>query len=299
MDGRLQNLDWSLLQAFLAVAESGSLSAAARQTGQSQPTLGRQIKAIEAALGNTLFTRQPKGLHLNESGLALLPMAQEMHDAATRLALIAAGQSQSLKGVVRITASVLFSHHSLPKVIAHIRQQEPEIQIELAPSDSTENLLFREADIAIRMYQPTQEDLIARKLGEIRMGLFASSRYLARHGTPETIEDMLMHDFIGFDRNPLIIDGMKAMGIPASRDTFSVRCDHQAIYWELARAGCGIGISQRRLGVEDPDMVQVMHQIPVQNLPVWLTAPEVLRVTPRIRRVYDLLAAAIIPLCDA
>ncbi|MBL4805747.1 MAG: LysR family transcriptional regulator [Rhodobacteraceae bacterium] len=299
MDNLFENLDWALIQAFVAVAETGSLSAAARQTGHSQPTLGRQIKLIEAALGSSLFTRQPRGLQLNDVGAKILPMAQEMREAYRKFSLIAAGQSQSLKGVVRITASVLFSHYTLPPIIAHIRQQEPKIDIELAPSDTTENLLFREADIAIRMYRPTQEDLIARKLGELKTALFASNDYLARRGEPKSFEDMPNHDFVGFDRETLIIDGMKALGIPATRSDFSVRCDQQAIYWELVRAGCGIGIAQLKLGRGDQNMTQVLPQIPMANLPVWLAAPEALRITPRIRRVYDLLAEAIMPICDA
>ncbi len=296
---KLKTLDWSLLQAFTAVAEAGSLSAAARALGQSQPTLGRQVRAAEAALGSSLFTRQPRGLVLNEAGLALYPAALEMQDAARRLALAAAGQSQSLKGTVRITASKVFSHYSLPPILTGIRQAEPEIQLELAPNDSTENLLFREADIAIRMYRPTQEDVIARKLGEIKTGLFAHKDYLKTRGTPKGFEDMAGHDFVGFDQNPLIIDSMQRLGITRVREDFALRCDDQATYWELVKAGGGIGATQLRLGQATPGMVQVLPDLPMATLPVWLVAAKALRQTPRIRRVYDLLAKMVIPLCDA
>ena len=296
---KLQTLDWNLLQAFTAVAETGSLSAAARQLGQSQPTLGRQVAKAEAALGTALFTRQPRGLSLNESGEALYPLALEMQNAARRLSLIAAGQSQSLKGTVRITASKVFSHYNLPPILAQIRLAEPDIQLELAPSDSTENLLFREADIAIRMYRPTQEDVIARKLGEIKTGLFAHKSYIARRGTPQSIADIGAHEMVGLDQNPLIIDAMKALGIPRTREGFPVRCDDQATYWELARAGCGLGATQLQIGQRTEGMVQILPDLPLENLPVWLVAAKALRQTPRIRRVYDLLASAIKPLCDA
>ena len=296
---KLQNLDWSLLQAFTVVAETGSLSAAARQLGQSQPTLGRQVAKVEAALGTALFTRQPRGLSLNESGTALYPLALEMQTAARRLALIAAGQSQSLKGTVRITASKVFAHYSLPPILAHIRLAEPDIQLELAPSDSTENLLFREADIAIRMYRPTQEDVIARKLGEIKTGLFAHRSYLSRRGTPQSITDIGQHEMVGLDQNPLIIDAMQALGIPRTQEDFPVRCDDQATYWELARAGCGLGAMQLQIGQRTEGMVQILPKLPLESLPVWLVAAKALRQTPRIRRVYDLLATAIKPLCDA
>jgi len=296
---KLQNLDWSLLQAFTAVAETGSLSAAARKLGQSQPTLGRQVAKAEATLGTALFTRQPRGLALNQSGEALYPIALEMQDAARRLTLIAAGQSQSLKGTVRITASKVFAHYTLPPILADIRAAEPEIQLELAPNDSTENLLFREADIAIRMYRPTQEDVIARKLGEVKTGLFAHKSYLAKRGTPQGFDDIAAHDMVGLDRNPLIIDAMRAFGIPRTREDFPVRCDDQATYWELTKAGCGIGATQLRLGLQAEGMVHILPDLPLEPLPVWLVAAKALRQTPRIRRVYDLLAKAIKPLCDA
>ena len=295
----LQNLDWGLLQAFIAVADTGSLSAAARQLGQSQPTLGRQISKAETALGTPLFFRQPRGLVLNEAGHALYPLAQQMQEAARHLSLIAAGQSQSLKGTVRITASKVFSHYILPPVLSTIRQAEPEIQIELAPNDSTENLLFHEADIAIRMYRPTQEDVIARKLGAIKTGLFAHQSYLARRGPLENVSDMRHHDFVGFDTNTLIIDSMYAMGVTRTREDFPLRCDDQATYWELIKAGCGVGAFQRRLAQEADGMVQVLPDLPLENLPVWLVAAKALRQSSRVRWVYDLLAKHIIPLCDA
>jgi DNA-binding transcriptional LysR family regulator len=296
---KLRNLDWSLLQAFTAVADTGSLSAAARKLGQSQPTLGRQVAKVEAALGSALFTRQPKGLALNDAGAALYPLALEMQDAARRLALIAAGQRQSLKGTVRLTASKVFAHYTLPPILASIREAEPDIQLELAPSDSPENLLFGEADIAIRMFRPTQEDVIARKLGDMKTGLFAHESYLARRGTPQSFADFDRHDMIGLDRNPLIINAMRALGLSRTREDFPLRCDDQATYWELAKAGCGIGATQFRLGHRAEGMVQVLPDLPLENLPVWLVAAKALRQTPRIRRVYDLLASAIKPLCDA
>ncbi len=296
---KLRNLDWALLQAFTAVAETGSLSAAARKLGQSQPTLGRQVAKVEVALGAALFTRQPRGLALNDAGEALYPLALEMRDAARRLTLIAAGQSQSLKGAVRITASKVFAHYTLPPILADIRAAEPDIQLELAPSDSTENLLFREADIAIRMFRPTQEDMIARKLGSLKTGLFAHKSYLAKRGTPQGFTDFPEHDMVGLDQNPLIIDAMRAFGIPRTREDFPVRCDDQATYWELTKAGCGIGATQLRLGLQAEGMVHILPDLPLENLPVWLVAAKALRQTPRIRRVYNLLAKAIIPLCDA
>ena len=178
MAKRITQVDWSLVQAFLAVAETGSLSAAARALGSSQPTLGRQIKTLEQQLGAELFHRQSRGLALTKTGADLVAPAQDMRSAMQRISLAAAGRQVSLAGTVRITASVMFSVMHLPAIIAEIRALEPQIAIELVPSDATSNLLYREADIAVRMYRPTQLDLITRHIGDMPLGIFAAKSYL-------------------------------------------------------------------------------------------------------------------------
>jgi len=296
MDKALASLDWSLLQSFLAVAEEGSLSAAARRLGASQPTLGRQIRQVEQQLGVTLFTRKPRGLQLTDIGQALLPAAQTMRDAARQMALAAAGQEQQIKGTVRITASVFVSHHILPPIIAHIMRQEPDIAIELTPNDASENLLFREADIAIRMYHPTQLDVVARHLGDLPLGMFGSVDYLNRKGRPKTLDDILNgHDLIGYDADEQILRGMRQMGLDARRDWFHIRCDNNVVYWELLRAGCGLGFSQTYVALDDPQVEQVLPDLPIPPLPVWLVAHQAMRQTPRIRRVWDMLADGLLP----
>ena len=296
MDKSLANLDWSLLQSFLAVAEEGSLSAAARRLGASQPTLGRQIRQVEQQLGVTLFTRKPRGLQLTDIGQALLPAAQTMREAAVQMALAAAGQEQQIKGTVRITASVFVSHHILPPIIAHIMRQEPDIAIELTPNDASENLLFREADIAIRMYRPTQLDVVAKHLGDLPLGVFGSVDYLNRMGRPETVENMMNgHDLVGYDADEQILRGMRQMGLDARRDWFHIRCDNNVVYWELLRAGCGLGFSQIYVAMDDPQVEQVLPDLPIPPLPVWLVAHQAMRQTPRIRRVWDMLAEGLSP----
>ncbi|MFD3191873.1 LysR family transcriptional regulator [Sedimentitalea sp. HM32M-2] len=290
MDNATTLPDWSLVQSFLAVAETGSLSAAARRLNRSQPTLGRQIKALEDSLGTALFRRHARGLKPTEIGQQLLPMAQQMRTAMNAMTLTAAGRAQRLQGTVRIAASVFASHYLLPPILAKIRSAEPEIQLDLLPSDTTENLLFRQADIAVRMYRPTQLDVVTRHIGDIEMGVFAAHSYLARAGRPETALQVLDHDLIGFDRNPLILRGMQAMGWSVTRDDFAVRCDNQATYWQLLRAGCGIGFSLVHVGRDDPLVQQLELGIEIPPLPVWLAAHAAMRQSPRLRRVWDLLA---------
>ena len=286
-------MDWTLVQSFLAVAEEGSLSGAARRLGMTQPSIGRHVKLLEEALGVSLFTRIPKGLQLTETGAELLGPAREMLAASAKLSLVAEGRSERLSGTVRITASEVVSHYHLPEIFAAIRMQEPDIQLELVPSDTTENLLFREVDIAIRMYRPTQLDVITRHVGDMAIGLYAAKTYLARKGPMTTTEDINDHDFIGFDKSDLVIRFFRELGVEVDRNFFPVRTDSQTTYWEMVRMGCGIGAAQRVIGDADPLVERLEVDLPLPPLPIWLTAPEVLKTNPRIRRIYDLLATAL------
>ena len=284
------------MQAFLAVAETGSLSAAARALGSSQPTLGRQIKTLETQLGADLFLRQARGLALSETGAALIAPAQAMRAAAGQIALTAAGRTERLEGTVRITASVAMAMYHLPPIIAKIRVAEPHIAIELAPSDATTNLLYREADIAVRMYRPTQLDLVTQHLGDVELSVFAAHSYLARRGEPISMDQLGDHDFVGYDRNNDIVEGFRAAGVLIGRDFFRTRCDDNVVYWELVRAGCGIGFAQALVGRADPLVVELPFGQMVPKLEMWLTAHQAMRQTPRIRRVWDLLAEGLRPL---
>jgi len=296
MNAPLSSVDWSLIQTFLAVAENGSLSAAARALGASQPTLGRQIKALETQLDAQLFQRHAKGFVLTDTGASLMAPARAMRDAMGELTLTAAGQSAKMKGTVRITASVMTAQYHLPPIIADIRRAEPDVAIELAPSDSSSNLLYREADIAVRMYRPTQLDLVTQFVGDVPLVVCAAKSYLQARGPMRSMADLPNHDFVGYDVNTRIIDGLKEGGVDVTRDFFMTRCDDQATFWGLIRAGCGIGFGQALVVQQDPlvDVLDIGVDIP--PLPIWLTAHEAMRETPRIRRVWDLLLEGLKPL---
>lgn len=278
------------MQTFVAVADCGSLSEAARKLGISQPTAGRQIKQVEDALDVTLFHRQARGLALTQTGADLLPHARAMAKGMHALRLAAAGRSETLSGPVRITASVFTAHHHLPPILARLRREEPEVTIDLVANDQSENLLYREADIAVRMYRSEQLDIVTRHLGELELGLFASRSYLDRTGMPKTFQEVWTRDLVGYDQSDLLLRGMRDYGLDAQRDWFATRCDHHAVYWELVRAGCGVGVAQSCMARHDPEIVQLFPEVPLPTLPVWLAAHETLRTTPRIRRVWDALA---------
>jgi DNA-binding transcriptional LysR family regulator len=281
--------DWSLWRSFGAVVEAGSLSAAARKLGLSQPTLGRHIESLEQALGVSLFERTLGGLKPSETALRLYEPVAGAARALAEAELVAEGQSAALGGTVRLTASTVISHYVLPPMLAEIRRQFPAVALELVPSDSAENLLLREADIAVRMFRPTQLELVTRKLGVIPTIACAHESYLARRGRPQRLEDLRQHDLIGFDRSDLIIEAARGLGLTLTRADFIVRTDSQTAGWELIKAGLGVGFAQARLVAEASGMEPLLPDLRFP-LEVWLTTHRELITSRRIRAVYDALA---------
>jgi DNA-binding transcriptional LysR family regulator len=284
--------DWALLRVFVAVAHAGSLSRAAQGLGSSQPTLSRQISALEAQVGSALFERTRRGLRLTEAGAALLVPAQRMQQHAREWSLAAAGRAQSLAGTVRLTASEMMSAYVLPDVLRDLREKHPEIQIELVASNNVENLLEREADIALRMVRPTQAALVARKLGELPLAIYGHRNYLAGRSVP-SIATMGEHQWIGYDRSDQMLRGFRAAGFEVTREFFGFRCDNQIVAWRAVVAGMGLGIGMKRVAQRKPELQQVLCDVPVPSLPLWLTAQRELRHTPRLTTVFDALVAAL------
>lgn len=277
-------------RSFAGVVEHGSLSAAARALGLSQPTIGRHIETLETDLGLSLFERSLSGLKPNENALRLYQPVAEARAAFARAAILAAGAQQQEAGTVRITASVIISNYVLPHLLSDIRRQYPNIAIEIIPSDSAENLLMREDDIAIRMFRPNQLELIAKHLGDIAIVPIAHESYLARHGRPESLEALWTHDLIGFDRSDALLLHARKLGHELSRDQFVIRSDDQAHLWELLKAGLGIGFGQANLASLTPGLVALPIEVNIPALPVWLTTHRELFTSARIRAIYDALA---------
>lgn len=293
-----QSFDWNLIRAFLAVVESGSLTGAASILGASQPTLSRQIGELEKRVGAALFERVARGLRLTQAGEALVEPARRMQMAAQALSLTALGQTQQLAGTVRLTASEMTSAYLLPDILAGLRRAQPEIQIELVASNRIENLLERQADIAIRHVRPSQSGLIARRIGELKMGAYAHADYLARVGGKVDPKHPQAYDWIGYDSTDLLLRGFRKAGIPANREFFGFRCDNHIVDWQAALAGVGIGFAPYTIARRWPEMHSVLPKKMVPPMPVWLTVHRELRGNLRIQRVFEALAAGLLRLVD-
>ena len=290
MDKSDSSFDWNHMRAFAATAELGSLSAAARHLGLTQPTVGRQVAALEDDLGVTLFERVGRGLSLTQSGRDLLPHARTMSEAATRLSLVASRQSQSIDGMVRITASDIFSAYLLPDIVAQIRQVAPKLDVELVATNDLADLLRREADIAIRHVRPDQPDLTARLLCEATAGLYATPKYLRQRGTPQELSDLTAHDFVGFGNIEQAIGYFANVGITVTPENFTTRSANGLVSWQLVRAGFGISPMSSSVARLTPEVVPVLPDMEPIRFPVWLVTHRELHTSRRIRLVFDLLA---------
>lgn len=283
-------IDWTLLRSFLAVADHGSLSGAARELQLTQPTLGRHVAELEAQLRTRLFLRSARGLIATETALELLPHARLMASTAAALARAATGEAEDERGTVRVAASDIIGAEVLPQIIAAFRRAHPKIEVELVLSNRNENLLQREADIAIRMVRPTQQQLVARKIGDVPVRLFAHRTYAKRRGLPSTLAELRHHDLIGYDRIPTLFEGP---GLAVSTSDFCLRSDNDLAQLALLRAGAGIGGMQTQMGLRDKSMVPVLHKEIVLPLEMWLVMHEDLRENRRVRRMYDALDAGL------
>ncbi|MFI5012622.1 MAG: LysR family transcriptional regulator [Hyphomicrobiales bacterium] len=280
---------WELHRSFLAVLREGSLSGAARALGLTQPTIGRHIAALETALGLALFTRSPHGLVATEAAAELRPFAETMAASADALLRAASGSGHETRGTVRITASEVIGAEVVPSILAKLREAHPALVIELVLSNRNDDLLRRDADIAIRMLHPTQGALLARRVGEVPLGFHAHRRYLDRHGTPRNMEELRTHALIGFDRETASARALRARGIPVDREMFALRADSDLAQLAAIRAGFGIGICQIGLGRRDRDLVHLLPAIFALGLETFVVMHEDLRAGRRYRVVFDAL----------
>lgn len=295
------DIGWELYRSFLGVLREGSLSGAARALGITQPTAGRHVAALEAALGVVLFTRSQVGLLPTDIALALRTHAEAMESTAASLRRVASSQGdgsgdgagQGVRGVVRISASEVVSVEVLPPIVARLREAHPLLKVELVATNRVQDLLRREADIAVRMVRPQQEQLVARRIGHIALGFHAHRDYLARHGTPRRIEDLAGHAVIGHDQPTAFVRsaGKSFKSIEGySREAFSLRSDSDLTQLALIRAGAGIGVCQLGLARRSEALVHLLPRAFSLKLDTWVTMHEDLRHSPHCRAAFDALA---------
>ncbi|MDB5528327.1 MAG: LysR family transcriptional regulator [Devosia sp.] len=286
---KVHSADWERQRAFLAVMREGSLSGAARVLNVAQPTVRRRIEDLELDHGVALFTRAPSGLIPTAIAHELAAHAQAMSNAADSFVRAASAEAGSASGTVRITASEVIGVEVLPPLLAELRGTHPGLVIELGLSNRSEDLLGREADIAVRNFRPVQDALVAKRIGAIDLGLHAHRSFLDRHGTPTRLQDLANFALIGFEHATIGVRALQAMGLTLEREDFAFRTDSDLGQLAAIRASIGIGICQIGIAKRDPDLI---HLLPGQfafPLETWVVTHEDLRHVQRVRLVYDAL----------
>jgi DNA-binding transcriptional LysR family regulator len=282
---------WDLYRSFLAVLRLGSLSAAGRALGLTQPTLGRHMSMLQASLGGrVLFTRSQIGLMPTAAAYELQPHAEAMAAAAAAFVRMGSGNVEETAGAVRLTAPDVVGIEVLPPILSEFRYQHPNTVIELSVSNQMADLLRRDADIAVRMVRPKQKALLAKRAGKIALGFYAHRRYLERYGYPERLEDLVHHTMIGFDRVAPAAEFFEAAPIPVSRELFAFRCDNDLALLAALRSGFGIGICHTAIARRDPDLLPLLSQQFKVELEIWIVMHNELKRISRMRLMFDHLA---------
>ncbi len=292
MDWKSITFDWNRARAFLVTAEEGSLAAAARSMGMTQPTLGRQVAALESEIGFDLFTRRGRGLELTPNGIKLLEHVRLMGDAANQFSLSASGKSDVIEGDVSITASELLSTFMLPPMIKALRELEPGIEIEIYSTNEQRDLNRREADIAIRSVRPTQPELIAKRLCSVRGHLYAAKSYLQQLGNPPSIAELNKANFIDTEKSGRLITLLNSQGFSLTRKNFPVVSNSHNVQWEMVKQGMAISATVEEIGDNEP-MVErvVISNLPLISMDLWIVTHNELRTNLRIRRVFDFMVS--------
>lgn len=291
-----ENIGWELYRTFLAVLQEGSLSGAARGLGIAQPTAGRHIETLERALKVTLFTRSQSGLQPTDIALALRSHAETIQSTVASLERTARGQGAGaqVQGVVRVAASEVVGVEVLPPIIAALRERHPQLVVELVLSNRVQDLLKREADVAVRMVRPAQTQLVARRVGNIELGLHAHRDYLAIHGTPRNLQSLWEHAIIGYDR-PTAFVREASKGFPGyTREALSIRTDSDLAQLALIRAAAGIGVCQVELARRNDKLVRLLPKLLALHLETWVTMHENLRNSAGCRAVFDALVEGLL-----
>jgi DNA-binding transcriptional LysR family regulator len=293
-----KRLDWSLCRVFLAIAREGSLSGAARWLGVTHPTVRRDLGLLEDALGSALFVRSASGLVPTDLAIELQPIAQSMEAVAEAFMRTASAEASHVAGTVRITCSELMGVEVLPPILAELSGRHPGLQIELTPTRATEDLLQREADIAVRMARPSQLDLVARKVGRVRLGFYAHERWLARQAEPQTLPDLVrLRAMIGYDRDPALLRMLRSAGVEVEPTAFAFRCDSDLAQLAALRSGLGVGVCHDLIARRDPALRPVLPGVS-HTLEVWLAVTPSLRSTARVAATIEALANGLAVLLD-
>jgi DNA-binding transcriptional LysR family regulator len=283
--------DWDAYRVFLAVVERGSFSRAAGELGLSQPTASRRVDELERALGARLLVRRSRGVVPTPTGDRVAAEVRRMGQSALAASRMATGEPGPAGRRVRISATEGLGALWLPQRIEYLRGGDPSLAIELVIDNTATDLASRQADIAVRLFRPRQPDLVAKSVGSLGFGFYASPAYLANRPPLRRLADLARHDHIGFlERGLAVPSYMRWLRKLVPEERFVCAASSLLAMMELARAGQGIVLGTIALLVDDRRLVRVLPRARPPAMDVWLAAHVDVRRDPAVALVMDRLA---------
>jgi len=286
-------MDWRALQEVITVAETGSLSAAAKRLNVSQPTVGRRIEQLEQQLGAILFNRTARGLSLTQVGDNILNHARRMEEEALAIERTATGANQQLRGNVRVSLIEDLGIRWLPHRLCEFHEQFPQLAMEINIDNRNVNLGRREADIAVRLARPEQPDLICRKAGMLHFGLYASRTYLDKHGIPGKIRDLKNHYHVGFDQGMARLPQVRKLESLFYPENIRHRSNNHMEIIEATVAGLGLSAVCCVIADQQREIQRILNRIIDYQAEIWLVTHAEINSSARIRAVFDFLGDAL------
>lgn len=284
-------LQWETQRAFLAVLRTGSLSGAARLLGIAQATARRRIEALEQSVGVSLFIRSPAGLLPTEMAKDLISHVEAMAMAANAFNRAASADAALASGTVRLTSGQLLGVEVLPPMLRAVRREHPQLAIELSVSNRLHALAQQEADVAVRIRRPTEASVVARKVGELRVGLYAAPELLEQEGGLTTASALSRYPLIGPDRNLDDLEFLREQGFDCAPERALIRTDDHLAQLAALRAGLGVGVCPEQLA-QRYGLVRVLPEQVGFAVEVWIAMHQDRRRVQRIGLVFDALGAA-------
>ncbi|MDB4927709.1 MAG: hypothetical protein JWM10_193 [Myxococcaceae bacterium] len=282
---------WDDLQHFLAVHREGTLARAGVRLGIDPTTVGRRLAALEATVGARLFDRTPGGYAITPAGRDLLPRAERIEAEALALERELTGRDERLAGVVRVSVTEMLATRFIAPHLGRFSERHPEIVLSLECTNRVVSLARREADVALRLARPVEENLIARKLSRIELALYASPRYLARHGEPAAPDESLRgHRVLLFDDTPAFAVENRWFAPRIDGAAVALRSDSVSSIYSAAAGAVGLALLPRAVADLDPLLARVATSSSPEPRVIWQMVHRDLAQTPRVRVVYDFLA---------
>ena len=280
-------LDWDHLQSFLAVARHGSLSAAARSLKVTQTTMGRRVEALHAQAGARLLQKTPSGFVLTQAGERVLASVERIEIEALSVERAITGEDERIAGEVRVTTVDSFGARIVIPILEQLSRRQPELQIEFIATNESLSLSRREADIAIRLAEFIQHEVVVRHVADLAFGLYASRDYLERHGRPDFDRGCAGHRVIALQQDLALVPEARRLAEIAPRAMIALRSNSRDVQVQAVRTGYGIGFLACYLTAGISELVELDPPEGRVVRGIWLGVHRDTRHVRRIRLVLD------------